>query len=101
MPLTNRRTAYLREKNQLTLADVKDRLREQGISKEQFYEALHIAELLKKTNKKQETRNNRNAKRRSPIPLFKQLTELIEDQHRREDLNITKKEPKTFRRGAV
>jgi hypothetical protein len=101
MPLTNRRTAYLREKNQLTLADVKNRLRVQGITKEQFYEALHVIELLKKTNKKQETRNNRNARRRSPVPLFKQLTELIEDQHHREDLNITKKEPKTFRRGAV
>ena len=108
MPLTNRRTAYLRnEKNQLSLADVKTKIREQGITKEQFYEALHIAELVKKTNKKWQTRNARNAKRRKPTPeltetqLYNQLTEVIEEQQRRNDLNITKREPKRFKTKAA
>ena len=108
MPLTNRRTAYLRnEKNQLSLADVKTKIREQGITKEQFYEALHIAELVKKTNKKWQTRNARNAKRRKTTPeltetqLYNQLTELIEEQQRRNDLNITKREPKRFKTKAA
>ena len=84
MPLNNRRTAYLREKAQLSLADVKTKLREQGITKEQFYEALHIAELLKKTNKKTATQEARKI-RRNPKYLLQHLTQLVEEQPRKRE----------------
>jgi len=78
MPLTNRRTAYLREKNELSLADVKTKLREQGITKAEFYEALHIAEVLKKTNKKQLTKESRKIQR-NPRYLLQHLPQVVEE----------------------
>jgi hypothetical protein len=104
----NRRTAYIKEKNgKLDDAAVKQLAKDQGITKEAFLEKLHLIDLMIKENKKWQTRNARNYKRRKQAPplsneqLIEKLTELIEEQQRRNDLNITKREPKRFKTKAA
>lgn len=84
-----RRTAYIKGKNEngkLDDAAVKQLAKDQGITKEAFLEKLHLGDLMIKANKKWQTRNARNYKRRKQAPplsseqLFNHLTQLVEKQ---------------------
>ena len=86
MALTNRRTAYLRNKNALTKNDVKAAI-DSGITREQFYQGLHMALLLKNQNKKKETRLNAK-NRKTTRDLANELTELVEPKPEKQEREV-------------